>query len=104
MTDMLVRTPGLAIALARTVGPHPAALMRGHGAVVVGDTIPQAVARRIYMELNARLQQQAIALGSVTYLDPEEARLGVATQAGSSRSWALWKEKALGRRHARPLA
>jgi len=89
MTDMLVRTPALGIALARAVGPHPAALMRGHGAVVVGDTIPQAVARSIYMELNARLQQQAIALGSVTYLDPEEARLGVATQASYGRSWAL---------------
>jgi HCOMODA/2-hydroxy-3-carboxy-muconic semialdehyde decarboxylase len=100
MTDMLVRTPELGVALARAVGPHPAALMRGHGAVVMGETLPQAVARSVYMELNARLQQQAIALGPVTYLDPEEARLGVATQAGYGRSWALWKEKALGRRPA----
>jgi HCOMODA/2-hydroxy-3-carboxy-muconic semialdehyde decarboxylase len=98
MTDMLVRTPELGIALAQAVGPHPAALMRGHGAVVVGNTIQQSVARSVYMELNARLQHQAMALGPVTYLDPEEARLGVATQAGYSRSWALWKEKALGRR------
>ena len=94
MTDMLVRTPALGAALARAVGPHPAALMRGHGAVVVGDTIPQAVARSVYMELNARLQQQAMALGPVTYLDPEEARLGVATQGSYGRAWALWKEKA----------
>jgi HCOMODA/2-hydroxy-3-carboxy-muconic semialdehyde decarboxylase len=98
MTDMLVRTPERGAALAWAVGPHPAALMRGHGAVVVGDGIPQAVARSVYMELNARLQQQAMALGPVTYLDPEEVRLGVATQASYGRSWALWKGKALGRR------
>ena len=36
MTDMLVRTPELGRALARTLGNSPAALMRGHGAVVVG--------------------------------------------------------------------
>jgi HCOMODA/2-hydroxy-3-carboxy-muconic semialdehyde decarboxylase len=94
MTDMLVRTPALGAALARAVGPHPAALMRGHGAVVVGETIQQSVARSVYMELNARLQQQAMALGPVTYLDPEEARLGIATQASYGRSWALWKAKA----------
>ena len=40
-TDMLVRTPELGAALARTLADKPAALMRGHGAVVVGDSIAQ---------------------------------------------------------------
>jgi HCOMODA/2-hydroxy-3-carboxy-muconic semialdehyde decarboxylase len=91
MTDLLVRTPALAGALARTLGASAAALMRGHGAVVVGPTIQHAVARSVYMEMNARLQQQAMALGSVTYLDPEEARKADATVSGSyGRPWELW--------------
>ena len=91
MTDLLVRTPALAQALARTLGASAAALMRGHGAVVVGPTVQHAVARSVYMELNARLQQQAMALGPVTYLDPEEARKADATVSGSyGRPWELW--------------
>jgi HCOMODA/2-hydroxy-3-carboxy-muconic semialdehyde decarboxylase len=50
------------------------------------------------MELNARLQQQAIALGDVTYLAPEEARLAEAAVSGTyGRPWELWKRQALGR-------
>jgi HCOMODA/2-hydroxy-3-carboxy-muconic semialdehyde decarboxylase len=54
MTGLLVRTPALAGALARTLGASAAALMRGHGAVVVGPTIHHAVARSVYMEMNGR--------------------------------------------------
>jgi len=64
MTDMLVSTPQLGQALARTLGDKPAALMRGHGAVVVGDSVPVAVARSVYLQMDARLQAQAIALGA----------------------------------------
>ncbi len=95
MTDMLIRDAALGRALARTLGQHPAALMRGHGAVVVGADLPLAVGRSIYLELNARLQVQAIALGGdVTYLDPEEVRKVVAVQ-DYARAWELWKRKAL---------
>ena len=78
------------------VGPS-VALMRGHGAVVVGASLPQMVFRSVYTEVNARLQAQAMALGgSVTYLDPEEARKAEATVAGTvGRPWELWKRKAL---------
>jgi ribulose-5-phosphate 4-epimerase/fuculose-1-phosphate aldolase len=98
MTDMLVRTPGLGRALAGTLGGRAAALMRGHGAVVVGDSLPQVVGRSFYLELNARLQLQAMLLGrGVTYLDPEEARLATETLAGYERAWELWKRRALAR-------
>ncbi|MCI0457051.1 MAG: class II aldolase/adducin family protein [Gemmataceae bacterium] len=91
MTDMLVSTPALGSALARTLGRHPAALMRGHGAVVVGGDLSLAVARSIYLELNARLQAQAMALGGpVIYLDPEEVRQAVA-RLDYRRAWDLWK-------------
>jgi ribulose-5-phosphate 4-epimerase/fuculose-1-phosphate aldolase len=100
MTDMLVRNAALGQALARTLGARPVALMRGHGAVVVGASLPLVVFRSVYTEVNARLQAQAMAIGGgqVTYLDPEEARLAEASVAGTvSRPWELWKKKALAR-------
>jgi ribulose-5-phosphate 4-epimerase/fuculose-1-phosphate aldolase len=99
MTDMLVRTAALGQALARTLGTRPVALMRGHGAVVVGASLPLVVFRSVYTEVNARLQSQAMALGGqVTYLDPEEARLAEASVSGTApRPWELWKKKALAR-------
>ncbi len=99
MTDMLVRDPALGRALAQTLGDRPVALMRGHGAVVVGPSLPHAVFRSVYTEVNARLQGQAMALGGpVTYLDPEEARKAQASIDGTiPRPWELWKRKALSR-------
>ena len=96
MTDMLVRTPALGRALAQTLGPRAVALMRGHGNVIVGISLPQVVFRSVYTEMNARLQAQAMALsGNVTYLDPEEAKKAEASVAGTlERPWALWKRKA----------
>ncbi len=99
-SDMLVRNPSLGRALAQTLGDRPATLMRGHGAVVVGDSLPMAVRRSIYLEMNARLQWQAMNLAGdkVTYLDDEEAKLTEANDAATtSRAWELWKRKALGR-------
>jgi len=91
MSDMLVRTPEIGRALAKTLGDKPALLMRGHGAVVVGDSLMQAVGRSIYLQMNARLQAQAIALGGkVTYLEPEESRK-VQSSFGYDRAWNLWK-------------
>ncbi len=99
MTDMLVRTPALGRALAHALGDRAAALMRGHGAVVVGASLREAVARSVYMETNARLQMEAIALGGrVTYLDPEEARQAeAAIRPTLDRPWELWRRKALGK-------
>jgi HCOMODA/2-hydroxy-3-carboxy-muconic semialdehyde decarboxylase len=96
-TDMLVRTPALGRALAQMLDDRPVILMRGHGAVVVGDSLPHVVFRSVYTEMNARLQAQAMALGGhVTYLDDEEARRAEVSVAGTvMRPWELWKRKAL---------
>lgn len=76
MTDVLVRDAERGRALVEVLGNEPAVLMRGHGVAIVGDSLPRAVGRSVYLELNARIQSQAIALGGdSTYLDPEEARL-----------------------------
>ncbi len=104
-TDLLVKTPYLGQALARTLGKHPAALMRGHGAVVVGENLPRAVGRSIYLEINARLQAQAMAIagpaGKITYLDDREVAASVPVQ-DYGRGWNLWRSWAIARIRAAP--
>ena len=99
-SDMLVRDAALGRALARTLGDRAAALMRGHGAVVVGPSLPEAVRRSVYLEMNARLQMQAMSLAGdrVTYLDDAEAKLAEKYDAVvTSRAWEMWKRRALAR-------
>jgi HCOMODA/2-hydroxy-3-carboxy-muconic semialdehyde decarboxylase len=97
-TDLLVKTPHLGQALARTLAKHPAALMRGHGAVVVGENLPRAVGRSVYLEINARLQAQAMAIagaaGDVVYLDRREVAASAPIQ-DYLRAWNLWRSRAL---------
>jgi len=97
ITDMLVSDIKRGSALARTLGSKPAALMRGHGAVVTADTLHSVVGRAYYMNFNARLQYQAMQMGgTVKYLDPEEARLA-APQNGFERAWDFWKQRVGGK-------
>ena len=49
-------------ALARTLSSYPVALMRGHGEVVVGASVKQAVVYAAYVDINARMQTQALLL------------------------------------------
>ncbi len=102
-TDLLVKTPPLGKALAKTLGLKPAALMRGHGAVVVGENLPRAVGRSVYLELSARMQMQALLLagekGGITYLDDAEVKASVPVQ-DYNRAWPMWREKALARAKA----
>jgi HCOMODA/2-hydroxy-3-carboxy-muconic semialdehyde decarboxylase len=94
-TDLLVKTPSLGKSLASTLGKCPAALMRGHGAVVVGENLPRAVGRSIYLEQSAQLQMQAMALSQkVVYLDADEVKASNPVQ-DYKRAWPLWREKAL---------
>jgi HCOMODA/2-hydroxy-3-carboxy-muconic semialdehyde decarboxylase len=97
-TDLLVKTPRLGEALASVLGAKPAALMRGHGAVVVGEDLPRAVGRSIYLELSAKMQAQAIVLagpqGRVVYMDDAEVEASYPPQE-YVRAWPLWYAKAL---------
>jgi hypothetical protein len=59
---------------------------------VPGDSLAQVVARSVFMEVNARIQLDAIRLGgAVRYLDPDEARLTTETLADYPRAWEMWK-------------
>jgi ribulose-5-phosphate 4-epimerase/fuculose-1-phosphate aldolase len=97
-TDMLVRNRAQGEALAAELGRDAVVLMRGHGFVTVGETVPVAVYRAMYTEMNASVQSRAIALGGeVTPLDPEEAALSDATNRSViMRPWALWRRKVMG--------
>ena len=95
MTDLLIRDAARGKALAQTLGNKPAALMRGHGAVVVGTSLPVVVGRCVYLDMNARVQTQAMALSkNVTYLTPEEGKQSVADYY--RRAWELWRRQAIG--------
>jgi HCOMODA/2-hydroxy-3-carboxy-muconic semialdehyde decarboxylase len=97
-TDLLVKSAYLGQALAKTLGGRPAALMRGHGSVVVGENLPRAVGRSIYLEQSARMQLQAMTIagpgGSIVFMDQAEVEASVPPQE-YNRAWPCWRAWAL---------
>jgi ribulose-5-phosphate 4-epimerase/fuculose-1-phosphate aldolase len=96
-TDMLVRTIELGRDLAATLADHTCLLMRGHGAVVVGGSIPQAVITAVYLVVNAGVLLEAGALGAPTPLSAEEIERSSATQFSPlalDRSWEYFCQRA----------
>lgn len=96
-TDLLISTPARGQAVAALLGTHPVVLLRGHGDVVVGSSLPVAVWNAYYTEVNSRELQQALALGShVTYLSPGEIKsLNAGYEAFASRTWEFLKRQAM---------
>jgi len=93
--DMLISSPELGAALARTLGDRPLALLRGHGMVTVAATLKLAVYRAYYAESDAKLQTVARQLGPVTYLNTKEARnMERIIESQIDRPWLLWKRRA----------
>ncbi len=97
-TDMLVKTPELGRALAKSLGRYSIVLMRGHGATMIGTaSVRQAVYRAVYAEKNARLQMEALRLGTPIYLTREEAKgAALANDQNLDRAWQLWKREVRG--------
>jgi ribulose-5-phosphate 4-epimerase/fuculose-1-phosphate aldolase len=97
--DLLIRDRPLGQALAGSLGQCTCVLMRGHGMTVVGESVPEAVFRAIYTEMNARLQLSAEQLeGPIEFLSDEEGRRATASNRGThERPWELWKKQALRR-------
>jgi ribulose-5-phosphate 4-epimerase/fuculose-1-phosphate aldolase len=98
-SDLLIRTPAFGEALAKALGSTAAVvLLRGHGDAVVASSLPDAVFRAYYTEVNAREQEQAIALGGkdVEYITPEEAATREKESHQSfARAWELWKREVM---------
>jgi ribulose-5-phosphate 4-epimerase/fuculose-1-phosphate aldolase len=73
--------------------------MRGHGAIVVGESLQVAVGRSVYLEQNARMQYQAELLagrtqGPITFMDDQEVAANVVWQ-DYGRFWNLVRSKML---------
>jgi ribulose-5-phosphate 4-epimerase/fuculose-1-phosphate aldolase len=94
-TDMLVRDNEIGKSLAQALGDKPVILMRGHGDVAVGPSVKMAVFRAYYTDVDARLEAQAIGLGTdVTYLTAEEgAKADTVNFVVLDRIWNLWKQR-----------
>src|SRR5205085_7776296 len=91
-TNMTIDNETRGRALARALADKPAVLLRGHGAAVVAPSLKSAVVRTYYLDMNARLQAQAIVLGGkVTYIEPQEP--GTTLGDNFERAWDFWKRK-----------
>jgi ribulose-5-phosphate 4-epimerase/fuculose-1-phosphate aldolase len=99
-SDLMISSAELAKAMVAAMGGASVVLLRGHGDVVVGPSVPITVFRAYYTEINARQQLNAMALGphDVVYMDAGEcATTDKVMQSVAGRPWALWKAKALGK-------
>jgi ribulose-5-phosphate 4-epimerase/fuculose-1-phosphate aldolase len=67
----MVNTDALGEGLAETLGQRPAALLKGHGALVVGSSIAHAVQSTLYLEQAAQQQIWAATLGTPQVLDQQ---------------------------------
>jgi HCOMODA/2-hydroxy-3-carboxy-muconic semialdehyde decarboxylase len=96
-TDLLVGNATKGVALAEAMGDRDVVLMRAHGAVACGPTLPSAVFRAVYTEVNARIQHWTLALGGggpMAVLDAEEGRLADAiNRTAGMRAWELWRSR-----------
>ena len=81
-------------ALAKTLGSYPAALMRGHGNVVVGRSVKEATVYAAYVDINARMQTQAMLLSpKITTMNGPE--LFTPEEFDINRPWEHFKQKTL---------
>jgi HCOMODA/2-hydroxy-3-carboxy-muconic semialdehyde decarboxylase len=96
-TDIVISTGAKGAALAEALADKSAALLRAHGMVVVGPSLPVAVFRAIFTEINARVQLQAQALGGpIAALDVDEGRLADIVNINTvGRSWDLWRSRVM---------
>jgi len=91
---MLVTNSARGAALARVLSSHPAVLLRGHGDVVVGASVKQATVYAAYVNINARMQTQAM-LMSQTIIALNEAELFTPDEFDINRPWEHFKQKML---------
>ena len=91
-TTLLVTTMDMGRDLAVTLADNRAALMRGHGSVVVGKSVREVVFSSIYQEVNAELQFKAAMLGEINFLSDGEVD-AILKRRGPytfERAWERW--------------
>jgi L-fuculose-phosphate aldolase len=78
-------------ALARTLGDKQAALLKMHGAVIVGSNVERAFAYALHLEENAEKQLWAEASGTVTPMTPEDVKTCLAAAFGDASIQKIWE-------------
>jgi HCOMODA/2-hydroxy-3-carboxy-muconic semialdehyde decarboxylase len=98
VTDMLVRTMAMGRSLAAALAGNTCLLMRGHGAVVVGRNVKEAVLSAVYLEINARILLQTLALDdspeALSAGELERARETQFSPLGADRAWEYYCRRA----------
>lgn len=92
-----VESPERAAEIAKLLGPAKAVILRGHGAVVVGRSIREVCILALYLEESARLQVEAMKLGTPNFVSQSEAeRIAKRTfkPASTERAWEHFAHKA----------
>jgi len=95
-TALLVESVEMGRDLARAIGSGRTILMRGHGATVAGPNVRHVVFISVYLEVNAKLQMQAMAMGDIKFLtDGEVDKIIARTSAYTlNRAWENWCRRA----------
>jgi len=91
-TNLLVTNMEMGRDFAKTLGQRTMAMMRGHGSVVVGKSLREAVFTAVYMEVNAQMLGKALTWGEVTYLSDGEITANTNGRGGFTleRGWENW--------------
>jgi ribulose-5-phosphate 4-epimerase/fuculose-1-phosphate aldolase len=77
--------------LARGLGGERVALMRGHGFVAAGRSLPEAVRIGVYMPVNARVLLDALRLGEVKALSRGEIEAHASMKPDDPAMWRAWE-------------
>jgi len=93
-SGMLINTMDLADKLTETLGNKRGVMIRNHGIVIVGESIPRVVYSTLTLRDNIRMLLPAIAAGAKpVYIDRESAQYGTKTHFCGSpmkRCWDYW--------------
>lgn len=95
-TTLLVSDMAMGRDLVDCLADNRAALMRGHGCVVLGHSLREAVFASVYLEVNAELQLKAQSLGEITFLSEGEVD-AILKRRGAytfERAWERWCRRA----------
>jgi HCOMODA/2-hydroxy-3-carboxy-muconic semialdehyde decarboxylase len=95
--QMLINGPAPGAALARVLGNRSVVLMRGHGMSVAAPSIRDAVFRAIYTRENARVELDALKLGTPVFMNQFEVK----RFDNAGRQWNQWVADAAAKRGGR---
>jgi ribulose-5-phosphate 4-epimerase/fuculose-1-phosphate aldolase len=86
----LITTPTRGNQLLNVIGDKRAALLRGHGIVVVGKNLQEVLFSALVLEDDAKKTMQAATLGEIGTIGPEECRnfgAEIALERRAERAW-----------------